>query len=80
MKDVNEVMAERAQAAGLDLDRLSDTGQQVIPAVCSTIDQMLPLLQKTSVDLRVAAEVLRSYGDVAEEYADAIDQTGQGTA
>lgn len=72
MKTVNEIMMDRCDAAGLDPDLLDEPGQRMVAALTPGLGAALAGLEADPFALRVVAEVLRSYADVAEGYADAV--------
>jgi hypothetical protein len=69
MRDVNEIMAERATAAGIDLDNVPEGAGTVVPWIAQLLDDTLPALAEHPADLRIVGLTLRSYADVVDEYA-----------
>jgi hypothetical protein len=69
MKNVNEIMAERAAAAGIDLNNAPDEAKATVPLIAQALDAILPTLEELPESLEIVAMALRSYADVADEYA-----------
>jgi LDH2 family malate/lactate/ureidoglycolate dehydrogenase len=69
IENVNEILARRLTAAGLDADDASEACQAAVSAFASGVDAVMPSLQNDPHGLRVFAECLRSYADVAEAHA-----------
>lgn len=84
LRTVTEIMAERAAAAGLDVDLPNEMVEAVVPFLVTQLDEMLPVLQADPHALKVVACVLHSYADVVDDYAAVLHAVpspeGEGTA
>jgi hypothetical protein len=72
MENVNEIMAERATAAGIDLNNVPEGAEVVVPLIAQLLDDTLPALAGHPADLRIVGLALRSYADVVDDYAAAL--------
>jgi len=73
LPDVNTMMTERLQAIGLDVDHIGEWTNKVVHGVAAGLDNAMPMLSEDPTGLRVLAEALRSYGDVAAAFATAVE-------
>jgi hypothetical protein len=69
VKNVTEVMVERLTNAGLEVPQEGHPVHTAVGTLASGIDAVLPTVADDPFSLRVVAQTLRSYADVAEEYA-----------